>query len=300
MAAASPTLTESASLTRAAMGIWACVRHGCALAVLGSGCAFSRPDAARQARALVVEGRSADAAGELEASLRRQPTAVPERRLLIRIYASMGRLDRAQQHAEVLARTLGPASPIPWVELGYALELVHRYDEALAQYDRAAAVAPGDALGPLTGGMRAARWGELELAEPRLLEALRRDPSLAQVWHALGVVRLQRGDLDGASAAYFSGLRADPLVLEDHVGLATVALMRGDAALALDQYDALVAARPRFADAQLGRAWALSKLGRLQEAQRALDRAAELGASPKPLQAERRVLGQLRGEPAMH
>jgi tetratricopeptide (TPR) repeat protein len=285
------------------MSIWLRLSSGCALATLISGCAFSHPDPASLARLLVSKGRGAEAADELEVDVRKHPDNVNERRLLIRVYASMGRLDRAQQHARALAQILGAASPIPWVELGYALELTHRYDEALVQYDHAAEVAPHDALGPLTGGLRAARWGELGLAEPRLMQALQRDPQNAEGWHALGLVRVQSGDLDGANDAYSAGLRADPRAVEDHVGLATVALLRGNAALALSEYDAIVSARPRLGDAQLGRAWALVKLGRLDDAQRALNHARELGASPRPLLAQERALRELQrsnAPPSMH
>jgi Flp pilus assembly protein TadD len=257
-------------------------------------CALSHPNPANEARMLVAKGQPAQAARGLEAHLAQHPQAVPERRLLIRVYASMGQLGRARDHAEVLAQVLGPTSAIPWVELGYALELSHRYDEALEQYDRAAEVAPRDPLGPLTGGLRAARWGEAELAEPRLGEALRRDPRNAEAWHALGLVRAQRGDLDGAAIAYSSGLKADPHAIEDHVGLATIALLRGDARAALTEYDAIVSARPKFADAQLGRSWALMKLGRLDDAQHALEHARDLGASPSALAAQERALATLR------
>lgn len=245
---------------------------------------------------LVQKGRPAEAARGLEAELQKHPGAdsVAERRLLLRVYASMGQMGHAQDQAQELAKVLGPASPIPWVELGYALELNHRYDEALEQYDRAAEVAPSDPLGPVTGGLRAARWGEAELAEPRLLEALRRDPRNGEVWHSLGLTRARLGNLDGAVEAYRSGLRADSGALENRVGLATIALLRGDAAAALAEYDALVSARPNFADAHLGRSWALMKLGRLDDAQRALDRAQELGASARPLGAQRRALAELR------
>ncbi|HEY4104620.1 MAG TPA: tetratricopeptide repeat protein [Polyangiaceae bacterium] len=259
------------------------------------GCAFSQPNAESEARMLVAKGQPQVAAQKLEAYLAQHPEALPERRLLIRVDASMGQLGRAQAQAEALAKILGPESPIPWVELGYALEFSHRYDEALEQYDRAAEIAPRDPLGPLTGGLRAARWGESELAEPRLSEALRRDPRSAEAWHALGLVRAQRGDLDGAEVAYRSGLQADPRAIEDHVGLATVALLRGDATTALREYDAIVSARPKFADAQLGRSWALLKLGRLDDAQRALDRARELGASGHAIAAQARALATLRG-----
>jgi tetratricopeptide (TPR) repeat protein len=265
-----------------------------AFAGLTQSCALSHPEPKSQARMLVQKGRPAEAAEELEAYLRKHPESVAERRLLVRVYASMGQMGRAQKQAEQLAKVLGQASPVPWVELGYALELAHRYDEALEQYDRAAEVAPNDPLGPLTAGQRAARWGEAELAEPRLVEALRRDARNAEAWHTLGLVRARLGNLDGAVEAYRSGLRADPHALGNRVGLATIALLRGDAAAALVEYDALVAARPKFADAHLGRSWALMKLGRLDDAQRALDRAQELGASSRSLGAQRRALAELR------
>lgn len=263
---------------------------------LAQGCAFSHPEPMSQARMLVQKGRPAEAAHELEAHLRKHPdeAALAERRLLVRVYASMGQMEQAQQQTRKLAEVLGPASPVPSVELGYALELNHRYDEALEQYDVAAAIAQTDPLGPLTGGLRAARWGEAELAEPRLVEALRRDPRNAEGWHALGLVRSRLGNLDGAVEAYQSGLRADPRALDNRVGLATIAVLRGNASAALAEYDALISARPKFADAHLGRSWALMKLGRLDDAQRALDRAHELGASAGPLGAQRRALAALR------
>jgi len=267
---------------------------GGTLSMLLSGCAFSHPSAVDQARMLVDKGRPAEGAAELEAHLRRHPEAVAERRLLIRIYAAMGQMSLAEGHARALSLALGPSSPIPWVELGHALELTHRYDEALEQFDHAAAVAPGDPLGPITGGLRAAHWGEAALAEPRLVEGLRRDPRDGAAWHALGLVRVRLGDLDGAAAAYRSGLQADPRAVEDHLGLATLAVVRGDAGGALVEYDAIASARPKFADAQLGRSWALLKLGRLDDAQRALDRAQELGANARSLLLQRRALAALR------
>ena len=260
----------------------------------GWGCTRSGVSPIQEARMLVSKGRGSEAAAELEAHLRRYPEAIPERRLLIRVYGLLGQMGRAAEHAQALAHALGRARPEPWVELGYALELMHRYDEALVQYDRAAELAPDNALGPLTGGLRAARWGEAELAEPRLREALRRDPRNRAAWHALGLARAKLGDLEGSAQAYRSGLRADPGAVEDHLGLATLALLREDPLGALQEYDAVIAARPRFADAELGRAWALMKLGRLDDAQRALDRARALGASPRPLRAQERALAGLR------
>jgi tetratricopeptide (TPR) repeat protein len=252
-------------------------------------CACASPAASPLPRAtlLMTKGRADEASKVLRGYLTQYPSAVPERRLLIRVEAFRGQLGAAEAEVAVLARQLGAASPIPLVELGHALEVAHRYDEALAAYDRAAEVAPRDALGPLTGGLRAARWGELDWAEPRLREALRRDPKDPAAWHALGLVQLSLGNLAAAEQSYRSGLLADPDALENRVGLATLSLSRGDLRAALVQYDAIVARRPKLADAQLGRSFALMGLGRYAEARVALDEAARLGGDPRVVSAQR-------------
>jgi Flp pilus assembly protein TadD len=241
---------------------------------------------------LIDKGRTEEASALLLSYLEKHPDAVSERRLLIRIEASRGQLGRAQAQVALLEKQLGPHSPVPLVELGHALEMAHRYDEALAAYDQASERAPRDPLGPLTGGLRAARWGELELAEPRLREAVRRGPKDPAAWHALGLVQLSQGNLVGAEQAYRSGLLADPGALENRVGLATLALSRGDLAAALVQYDAIAQRRPHLPDAQLGRSFALMGLGRFDDASRALDEAERLGGDPRIVSAQRRALAR--------
>lgn len=263
----------------------------CALTLV-LGCASSAASPLPRATMLMDKGQTDAASQLLRSYLTKHPRAVAERRMLVRVEAARGQLGAAQVEVEQLAKQLGPSSPIPLVELGHALEMAHRYDEALEAYDQAAAVAPRDALGPLTGGLRAARWGELEWAEPRLNEAVRRDAKDPAAWHALGVVRLSRGDLPGAEQAYRSGLLADPAALENRVGLATLAISRGDLPAALVQYDAIAARRPNLADAQLGRSFALLGLGRFEDARRALDEAARLGGSPRVIAAQRAELSR--------
>lgn len=254
------------------------------------GCAASTPPPIPRASMLMSKGRAEEASALLRGYLVQHPHAVEERRMLIRVEAFRGQLGAAEAEVRVLAGQLGSTSPIPFIEMGHALEAAHRYDEALEAYDRAASAAPRDALGPLTGGLRAARWGELQWAEPRLREATRRNPKDAGAWHALGVVQLSLGNAAAAEQAYRSGLLADPEALENRVGLATLALSRGDLQAALVQYDAIVAKRPKFADAHLGRAYALIGLGRYPEARAAVDEAARLGADVRVVRAQRREL----------
>jgi tetratricopeptide (TPR) repeat protein len=264
---------------------------------LAAGCTH-RTNVSERAVLLADKGQNQEAVALLTSELEKHPELVRERRLLIRLYGVLGDLGRARDEANLLAKQLGGGSPIPWLELGHAHELCHRYDVALELYDYASAVAPSDPAGPKTGGMRAAAWGELEAAEPRLSEAVRRDVRDARSFHALGLVRTKLGDLDGAERAYRAGLSSDPRGLDNRIGLATLALVRGDAARVLAEYDAIVQLYPKFADAELGRSWALGKLGRLTEAEAALGRAARLGASPETVERQREWLARERAKSA--
>jgi tetratricopeptide (TPR) repeat protein len=246
------------------------------LAVSSAQCAL--PSAVVRAQTLVREERAPEAVALLRDHLRLYPEDLTARRLLARVLALTGELRAARVEVDEMERRLPPGDPTPYLELGHAFELVHRYEEALASYDDAAQAAPSSPEGPREGGMRCARWGEAQAARPRLEEAVRRGARDAETWHALGVVRTHLHDLEGAEQAYREGALSDPKRAECWLGLATVAVLRGNAQSALEGYEQVLARRPRFAPAELGRAWALGKLGRAQEASRALDRAEELGA----------------------
>jgi len=265
------------------------VRNGVVLmlALLGAGCATATP--VERAAQLVRLHREPEALKTLRDHLAKRPDDIPARRLYVRVLAFSGDIDGARREVAELERRL-PNDPVPWIELGHAFELAHRFDEALAAYDTAASVAPASPAGPLEGGRRAARWGEPEEAASRLEEAVRRGAHDAETFHVLGLVRLNLRDPEGAEAAYKEGLAADPKSTENLLGLATVAVVRDDAPAALAAYDAIAARKPSFAAAQLGRAWALAKLGRRSEAERALDRAAELGAPAANVEKQRRAL----------
>jgi tetratricopeptide (TPR) repeat protein len=252
--------------------------------------ACAHPVATERAQSLVRQHREEEAVALLKKDLAAHPDDVPARRLLVRLLGFTGDMPGARAETEELARRLGPTDPTPYLELGHALELAHRYDEALEAYDQAASAAPTSPAGPREGGMRCARWGEAEWARPRLEEAVRRGANDVELWHALGLVRLHLGDTDGAYDAYRTGTTVAPAAPESWLGLASVAITRGDAAGALAAYDHLLQLRPRFAPAELGRAWALARLGRRDEASRALDHAEELGAPAANVARQRAAL----------
>src|SRR5258706_4505724 len=255
---------------------------------LAAGCAASRPTAFERATALAREHRESDAIRILREELGRHPDDTRSRRLLIRVLALTGDLGAASREAETLSRQLGEQDPLPFIELGHAYELAHEYDKALELYDHAAEIAPADARGPREGGIDAARWGQAELARPRLEEAVRRGANDVETWHALGLLRGHDQDFAQAERAYRAGLAVDPNALECHLGLATVAVERDDPSSALVEYETILAKRPSWAPGHLGRAWALGRLGRKVEARAALTQAEKLGgeataaAAPAP------------------
>jgi tetratricopeptide (TPR) repeat protein len=249
------------------------------------------PTPTQHAMSLARQHREGEAIASLRKALAQRPDDMDARAMLVRLLASAGDTTGAQVEATEMAKRLPPGDPRAWIELGHAREMAHDFEGALGAYDTAASAAPSSPAGPREGGMRAARWGEVEEAEPRLEEALRRGAKDAETWHALGLVRVHLKDLEGAEKAYRGGLAADPKSAENWLGLATVAALREDAAAALVAYDAILALRPRFAAGELGRAWALAKPGRKEEARGALDRAEELGAPAESVAKQRGALG---------
>ena len=252
--------------------------------------ACAAPSATERARSLSRMGRDDQAVALLQKDLVDHPGDVPARRLLVRLLGFTGDLPAARAQADELSRIEGAGDPTSYIELGHAYELAHKYDEALASYDEAATAAPASPDGPREGGLRCARWGEIEQARPRLEEALRRGASDVETWHALGLVRLHLGDLDGAEQAYRACAAVDSKAAECWLGLATLAISTDDGAKALEAYDQVLARRPRFVGAVLGRAWALAKLGRRDEAARALDQAEEMGAPADNVAKQRAAL----------
>lgn len=276
-----------------------------AVLAAGAGCAESGARVRMHAQTLVREDRTDQAATLLRERVAKHPDDVASRELLVRVLGAAGDILGARAQVAELARVLPQNDPAPYLELGHALELTHAYDEALEAYDCAAAVAPDSPDGPREGGMRCARWGELEDARARLEEAVRRGARDAETWHTLGLVLLHLGDYDGAERAYRAGAAAGDAAgttdrgaaAECWLGLATLGLVRGDARLALEAYDRVLAQSPRFATAQLGRAWALAQLGRHDEAERALDLAQQLGAPAAPIARQRASLSSGAGAP---
>lgn len=262
------------------------------LSLVGVGCAPVPVTA--KARSLVYQRRDAEAETLLRDHLAKAPADMESRRVLIHVLARRSDLRGVQSEVEAERRLLPNDDPTPDIDLGEAYEMLHRYDEALEAYDHAASIAPTSPLGPRAGGLRAARWGECELAVPRLQDAIARGGQDAETYHALGLCLVHTDHMDEARRAYEAGAKLEHDGITNLTGLATVALRANDFVAALDAYTRASTKQPRAAALHLGRAYCLARLGRDVEAEQALTQAEALAGPSSHSAKIRTLLGKNR------
>jgi predicted O-linked N-acetylglucosamine transferase (SPINDLY family) len=128
----------------------------------------------------------------------------------------------------------------------------------------------------LLKGMDAHRAGNLADAERFYRAALARHPALADGWHKLGILHLQKNETDKAIQALQQcvqrNTRTAPYLSD--LGVALKRANRLDEALAT--YDRAIALQPDYAQAHNNRANILRELGRNAEAQKGYEKAIEL------------------------
>jgi tetratricopeptide (TPR) repeat protein len=125
-----------------------------------AGCAHASVTA--RAQALVRQHQEDAATALLRTELAAHPDDVPARRLLVRLLGYTGDLPGARRETEQLAAILGTSDPTPYIELGHAFELSHRYDEALDAYDRVLGLRPRFAAAHLGRAWALAKLGRRE------------------------------------------------------------------------------------------------------------------------------------------
>src|SRR5262249_7703284 len=114
-----------------------------------------------------------------------------------RLNAANGRYERAIADCRRAAE-LDPHDAEPYIEIGYALALLHRYQEAGAAVQSAINAQPTYYKPYLDAGLFSYEMRDLSAAESRWLEAVRLYPSHTQARLNLAEVYMQTGRLDQA------------------------------------------------------------------------------------------------------
>ena len=188
--------------------------------------------------------------------------------------------------AEIYKSWTGQAAPRPRAGLdldaadynnkGGSLANLGRYAEALACYDRALEINPGDAVVWSGKGNTLGKFGRPDEALTCCERALEINPRYAHAWFNKGVMLGYSGRHAEALTCFERALEINPHYLDawSNKGLALANLGRHDEALTC--FGRALEINPRHAKAWSNKADALADLGRQQEALTCYERAVEI------------------------
>jgi tetratricopeptide (TPR) repeat protein len=133
-----------------------------------------------------------------------------------------------------------------------------RAEEAMAQFEKAAALKPDFAAARANLGGALAKLGRLDEALVQLRQALASDARYAPAHYNLGLVLSQRGDEQGAIREWRSALSLDPKYAEAHVSLGDALDAQGQTAEALAHWRDGLGLEPNDPPALRRVAWVLA------------------------------------------
>jgi tetratricopeptide (TPR) repeat protein len=196
-----------------------------------------------------VNGKMTEAVAALEAAIRLDPKAVRPRVDLGDIYLASGRdVDRAiKLYREAIAADDKHAGA--HYALGVALTRKGDATGARTEFQRAAALSPGNPLPALGLAELFAASGDLKQAEQYAREAVKAQPSLLQGRLVLGQVLEAGGRYDEAMQQYREMGAANPKLAAPHFHVGALLHRRGDLAGAAAEYGKALKIDPEFAPA---------------------------------------------------
>ncbi len=134
--------------------------------------------------------------------------------------------------------------------LGLALALEGRFDEALGQFLQALAIAPGYAEARISLGVVLKRQGVFDEAEHQFQLVLQQDPDNAKAHNNLGTLDRMHGNIEDAIAHYSAALRADPYYGKAHYNMANALMLQGRLDDAITHYSEAVRLDPELSQAR--------------------------------------------------
>jgi Flp pilus assembly protein TadD len=149
------------------------------------------------------------------------------------------------------------------------------HESALAAYEKAQEIKPGDAEVLRNLGVAYSRLRDYASAVEHFSNSLAADPGDPQTLVGLGFALMQQGDPDGAMAAHRRAIAVSPWDPAGYANLAMVQLQRGATQPAIDTLRRALALDPGLADAYFLLARAYAALGRLDDAAAELRRGLE-------------------------
>lgn len=220
--------------------------------------------------------RWADAAATLEPLWDREAGNFPYLYVLSNAAHRAGRAELDERASAQLLK-VGNDSPEYHLFAGKYHLNREEYDLAVAEFNTAEKANPRLAFVHFNLGLAYVKKQEYERARAEFLEDAKIEPDVALNYDELGQVYWLIEDDKNAENSYREALQLDPRLASSHLGLAKIYERRGKYSLALAEADAALRADPARTDAHYVRGQTLLHLGRKQEAQKEIARAAATG-----------------------
>jgi len=199
-------------------------------------------------------------------------------------FVELGRRhERASEFPETIAAyqkalELNDRLSTTWYDLGVAYSAMERFPDAIKAYSKAIELESSMARAYTNRAAVYARLLQFDLAIPDCDRAIALDPNDFLAWRNRGLARHDRGDLQNAIADYDESIRINGRSAQTYHYRGNVFLDRKLWSRALEDFDQALHLDQKMSAAWLSRAIATARLGRVEDAEAAYQKAAELGA----------------------
>ena len=242
------------------------------LAIALGGCGESVRRDMRRAVRLLQEGEFAASEKTLRGVLRADSDAVLVHQTLGALFFAKAQFDSALHHCRAAIRLDGELAPAH-----HTLGLIHtygrRYDEAERYFQKALDLDPGHPAYHYNTGILYDYLGRLREAGGRFAAVLRIDPMNQQAHRYLASILQRQNRHREALKHYFVSVQLNPSDAKSWHGIGRLQTQLKEDSLAVAAFEQAVALDTSYAEAVYNLSLAYRKIGRLREAQSAMERA---------------------------
>jgi len=162
--------------------------------------------------------------------------------------------------------TLTPNSAVVHNQLGYALKLEGRFDEAIEHFNEALRCNPKHFKAHNNMGTSLTALGRLDEAVDYFNQTLQLRPNYVEAYYNLGVALSRQGKLDEAVKSYHKALELRPDFPKAHNNLANIISDQGKIDEAIWHYRCVMRLQPNYAEAYNNLGSTLASQGKFDEA----------------------------------
>jgi tetratricopeptide (TPR) repeat protein len=211
-------------------------------------------------------------------AVQKAPTKARPHNNLGEQYSKMGRFDDAIAEYEKALNIL-PAFETARNNLGTAYTEKGMLDEAIQEYKKAIGLNPGYVKAFYNLGVAYLRAGKLDDAIAAYQRVIAINPDYAESHHNLGIAYAQAGKFENAIDSYRRALAIKSNYTRARTDLAMAYMKRGELDIAIAELKKVVANSPDYGEAYFNLGYAYAQRGNLSEAADAYKRAIDKGLS---------------------